>query len=205
MPPRIPTFLPGAAKRSTSERIASERGFVSGLAAKIIGFGMLGAIAAAGLIYGIVNLLGDTSPESIASGDCNQAEIVDFNLWNVRRLGDFFGTLPCVPVCVWHNDDDLLLEPDELGFHRELGGSVSIDTSGVIAPNSSYLFQTPNTTFGPDDLEIALLSITPEVPSYKVQADGGQNQCRLVDAQGEPVPDGTAIELEAKVLVRLPG
>ena len=86
-------------------------------------------------------------------------------------------------------------------FHRQLANSVLIDTSGVIAPNTSYLFRTPNSTYGPAGVEVALDSVSEAVPIYEVRADAGQNQCHLTDAQGEPVPEGTAIELEARIVV----
>ena len=189
-------------------RTANERGFLAGVAAKLIGFAVLGAIAIAGGVYAIIQLTGDTGANTIASRVCSDAEIFDLDLYGNRLAGgtrEFRGALGCVPVCVWHNDDDLLLEPDELQFHRQLANAVLIDTSGVIAPNASYLFRSSNSTYGPAGVEVALDSISEAVPRYKVQADSGQNQCRLIDAQGEPVPPGTAIELAARVVAPVDG
>ena len=199
-----PGALPSPGALSLPPHRADERGFLVGLAAKLIGFAVLGVIVVGGAVYGIVKLTGNSGSEIIASHLCNEAEIFDLELYGARRAGivqGFAGSAAgCIPVCVWHNDDDLWLEPDELRLHRELGDSVPISTTGVIAPNANYLFKTSNSTYGPAETEIALDSVSAAAPIYKVQVDADQNQCRLTDARGEPVPPGTAIELNPRVV-----
>ena len=199
-----PSLSPSPSRAALPPPSADERGMLVGLVAKIVGFVVLGLILIGGAAYGIIKLAGDRGSENIARHvGCNEAEIFDAELAIARRTGftrGFADNKGCVPVCVWQNDDDLLLEPDELRLHRELRDSVPIDATGVIAPDANYLFKTPNSIYGPAEAPVVLVSRTVAVPIYKVTAEIGKNRCRLLDFQGEPVPDSTAIELEATVI-----
>ena len=82
---------------------------------------------------------------------CNDVELFDHALYQAELAGMNAGhaghAAGCIPVCVWHNDDDLAVEPEEVMYYRAVPSSVVIDSSGVIAPHRNYLFQTPETVF----------------------------------------------------------
>ena len=82
---------------------------------------------------------------------CSAVEIRDAEVAAAGKAGSNAGFAGawygCVPVCVWHNDGDLLVQLDEVKFYRRIPDSIEIDSSGVIAPHRNYLFRDERRVF----------------------------------------------------------
>ena len=125
------------------------------------------------------------SIDTIPLQPCSAAEIVDPAAAAARQLGSnagFHGVgYGCVPVCVWRNDGDMVVEADELRFYRRIPASVEVDRSGVVAPHRNYLFKTPKSVFGPawHEVKVHFVSNNHAVAELEVRAHTADQACYL--------------------------
>ena len=130
---------------------------------------------------------------------CYAVEIYDAQLAAVQVQGSnagFKGSgYGCIPVCVWHNDGDLAVEPEEIMFYRSIPDSLVIDYSGVIAPRRNYLFQNPTEVFGPGihGTRVAFAASDSEAKPVEVRVSPHGGSCHIYDFLGnqlasQPVP-----------------
>ena len=125
---------------------------------------------------------------------CNRVELYDYNLAITGKPGSnagFEGSgLGCVPVCVWQNDDDSAVEPEEVRFMPVIPYRVVISGHSSRAdPQRNYLFKTSRAVFGSDagGLRVALASSDPEAMPSEVWLTPDQQSCQVYDARGHIV------------------
>ena len=128
-------------------------GVVVGVAALAHDHDDLGSCPDYGPSPDAIMLSGEQALSCVVQGHCSLVEVYDPVLAAAERRGSNAGfegfDFGCVPVCVWHNDGDLLVEPEEVKFYRFIPDGMALDSSGVIAPHRNYLFRNIREVFGP--------------------------------------------------------
>ena len=137
---------------------------------------------------------------------CNRVEIYVHNLAAAGKKGSnagFEGSgLGCVPACVWLNDRDSAVEPEEVRFLPVIpedmyisgsSGGYVVTSAGRDFDQGNFLFQTSRTVFRStysDDADgtlVGFASSDPDAIPTEVWLTPDQQSCQVYDARGHIV------------------